>query len=1123
MRIKGLFSTWQLLVRRSVANWRLLSSVVVGVVLASAMLAGTAIYFEALRDLALDIELEGLSPVESNVVLSADRGPTNWDNNEAISEVVDSQTGPLLGRFLRGQDRAGRTSVFAVGTPGTFDDRRDLWSTSVRSYFAFMSGFDESVTLLPGGRFPREEAIKEPGEPLVVEALVPEEAGRAFGVGVGDRIVAVPSQPGPTPYMIVVVSGLFKRNDPKADLWQIDDEVLSVGTRVNFDALPFHISEAAYFGVVGPSFSNMDTKYAWLLKVDFEALDARNALDVLVGITAVQNRLGTRLFGYQQHTNLDSAIRTFERRHFFTKLPIIVAMLVIVLVILYYIMVVSAMVVARQRTEIVLIRSRGASTIHVMTVFLLEGATMSVVAVVVGPLVAAAAVSALGFSPAFSELTGSTALPVRISIASYGLSALGGVLTLVALSVPAWLASRIEVATHRQELARPTRQSFFQRYYLDVGLLVVALFMFRQLTEQGSLVATSVFGDRVVDQVLLAMPGLILVASAMVLLRLLPLALTLASRVLSRWMPVGPVLGLWQMARNPTHYSRLSLLLILTAGLGIFVASVGGTLARSFKDRVFYATGSELRVEGIETAARGFTEPFEAQYLELDGVAQVVGAYRGRAFDLTEVQGVPIRVFAVDIDQFEDVAWLRDDFSDDSMDELLPKLKYESLPNGIRLPLDTQSLVATVKADRSHSSETENVELIARIRDANGRYFSYSFGRITSGDWTTVTARLLGRRVSSRNRGLFPVAPYDLVSIVVSERSDDQDLDPGWLMIDQVRALTGSEANPVVETFDDASEWSILRTTAESVSDTLLHTELGSDGDSGSMLFAWSGGRRRTSRGLFHGPPVTPLPVLASSEFMKDAGHSVGEVFTVTVGGGNLDVLTVAAVDYFPTLDTLGDRWLIADLASLTQTANVEATYGEIITANEVWLNPADGVVDISVLAEGLRSEPFPNTAVHDRQQGLLDSEVDPLLDAGWRSMLLISFLVVLLLSCLGLLLHGYVSFQERGTQFALLRSMGLSSGQLNALMWLEQSLVVAVGIALGTWMGGRLSATIMPFLGHSDTGGAVLPPFAPHVEWVALLVTYAVIAVIFAAIVLAIIFIVRRSSLQQALRLGEM
>lgn len=1123
MRIKGLFSTWQLLVRRSVANWRLLSSVVVGVVLASSMLAGTAIYFEALRDLALDIELGELSPVESNVLLIAERGPTTPANFAAISETVDSQTGPLLGRFLRGQDRAGRTSVFAVGTPGTFEDRDDLWTTSVRSYFAFMSGFEESITILPGGRFPQDEAIIEPDEPLVIEALIPEEAGLAFGIGVDDRIVAVPSQPGPVPYMTVIVSGLFRRSDPQADLWQIDDEVLGVGTRINFQGLPFHISEAAYFGVVGPAFSIMDTRYVWLLKVDDEVLDARNALDVLVGITAVRSRLGSRLFGYEQKTSLDTAIRRFERRHFFTKLPMIVAMLVIVVVILYYIMVISAMVVSRQRTEIVLIRSRGATTSHVMTVFMMEGATMSVIAVIAGPFIAAGTVSLLGFSPAFSELTDSSALPVRISLASYGLSMLGGVLTLVALTVPGWMASRIQVATHRQELARPARHSFFQRYYLDVGLLVIAVFMFRQLTEQGSLVATSVFGDRVVDQVLLAMPGLILVASAMVLLRLLPLVLTLGSRLLSRWIPVGPVLGLWQMARNPTHYTRLSLLLILTAGLGIFVASVGGTLARSFKERVFYATGSEIRVEGVERTARGFTEPFEAQFAEVAGVAQVAGAYRGRAFDLTEVQGVPIRIFAMDTDRFEDVAWFRDDFSSDSMEELLPQLKHESPPNGIRLPLDTQGLMATIKADRSHDSERESVELVARVRDANGRYFSYAFGRIASGDWTTLTARLRGRRFSSSNRWLLPVAPLDLMSIVVSERSDDQDLDAGWLLIDQVRALTGSGADPIVESFDDVSEWSILRTTSESVSDTLAYTELGADGDSGSALFAWSGGRRRTSRGLFHGPAVTPLPVLANSEFLKDAGHSLGETFTVTVGGGNLKVLPVGVVDYFPTLDTINDKWLIADLASLTQTANVEATYGEIITANEVWLTPSDGVADQAALSEGLRSEPFGNREVHDRQQGLAESEVDPLLDAGWRAMLLISFLVVLLLSCLGLLLHGYVSFQERGTQFALLRSMGLSSGQLNALMWLEQSLIVAVGIALGTWMGGRLSATIMPFLSHSDTGGVVLPPFSPSVEWATLLTTYAIIAAIFALIVLAIIVIIRRSSLQQALRLGEM
>jgi len=47
----------------------------------------------------------------------------------------------------------------------------------------------------------------------------------------------------------------------------------------------------------------------------------------------------------------------------------------------------------------------------------------------------------------------------------------------------------------------------------------------------------------------------------MVLLRLFPVVLNLASRVMSPHLPPGLVLGLWQMARNPTHYARLALLL----------------------------------------------------------------------------------------------------------------------------------------------------------------------------------------------------------------------------------------------------------------------------------------------------------------------------------------------------------------------------------------------------------------------------------------------------------------------------------------------------------------------------------------------------------------------------------
>ena len=70
---------------------------------------------------------------------------------------------------------------------------------------------------------------------------------------------------------------------------------------------------------------------------------------------------------------------------------------------------------------------------------------------------------------------------------------------------------------------------------------------------------------------------------------------------------------------------------------------------------------------------------------------------------------------------------------------------------------------------------------------------------------------------------------------------------------------------------------------------------------------------------------------------------------------------------------------------------------------------------------------------------------------------------------------------------------------------------------------GGRLGAIIMPFLGHDDWGGQVLPPFVLEVNWGALLITYFFMLAVFALITFGIIWLIHRISVQRMLRLGEM
>jgi len=162
------------------------------------------------------------------------------------------------------------------------------------------------------------------------------------------------------------------------------------------------------------------------------------------------------------------------------------------------------------------------------------------------------------------------------------------------------------------------------------------------------------------------------------------------------------------------------------------------------------------------------------------------------------------------------------------------------------------------------------------------------------------------------------------------------------------------------------------------------------------------------------------------------------------------------------------------------------------------------------------------NSPLYD-QKSLLDlTRVDPLLDAGWRALLIVAFSIVLVLSCIGLLLHTYVSFRDREGQFALLRAVGFSLNQIATLVWIEQAIVVLTGLALGTWMGGQVGSTIMTFLGHDDMGERVLPPYTLDVDWITLLFIYSLILVVFSIVIAAVVMVIKRLSLQKLLRFGE-
>ena len=1114
----GLFSrlitVWPQVARRSLANWQLMSTVVVGVLLAATIMAGTVIYFDALRELALKNTLNKLSVNDTNIAIKSDRGPTTYAERDKVVAETEREIEDRISWMLRDKTTGVKTATFFLSEVGK-EETAD--TDNPRAFFGNLPRLYDHISLQPGSRPSGDGYVNAPGGELTVEAIVPLDAANDLGVEVGDRLAAVPYWSDTSPFIHVVITGTFTRNNPDDEFWYLNDKIFNAATARSFQTLPFYLTERAYYEALGDTFRQLDSVFSWLLMVDTSTLNARNATFARRSINAMEDRLSTNLFSYRQITELEESLFEYDVRLFFSKLPMFVILILISVVILYYVITLSSLVVEQQRGEIVLLKSRGSSAAQVLSVYVLEGVTIAVLAIAVAPLLAAGVISLLGITPAFSDLSGGELLSVSLSPGAYLMSALGGLLSFAALMVPAIQASRMSVTTFRHQSSRPYTQPFYQRYYLDVLLLIVAVLLLRQLSEQGSVVAVGVFGEVATDQLLLAVPAVVLVASALVLLRLFPLFMRISSALLSSFLSAGLVLGIWQMARNPTHYARLSLMLILMAGLGIFAASFGGTLQRSFSERALYSTGTDVRLVGALLNTRGQSVSMRESYQDLPAVEDVSLAFRGFGSDLSKLLADSYTMFAIEGEQISEMGWFRDDFSESSMDSLLSTLESETLPVGIDVPADAESMGVTFKADRSHPS----VMLAMRIRDANGRYFTYQMGELENSAWTTME-RPVERSGLRQFAVLQPARPLTLVSLTLFETNGRNRLRAGSIAVDEIFATRSDGGKVVLESFDSVSDWTTLNSVPESQSDVLKSTNDGLNGTSGVASFIWVEGRPLVSRGIFHGPVLEPIPVIATSRFLRVNEHRIGEVIEVSAQGHRIKVELTDVVDFFPTLETFRRSYLIADLDSVSAYANLEATGGEL-RPNEVWMTTNGSSSDredlLSLLDE---SQPFPSREIHDRVEVLADSTVDPLVEAGWRALLFIAFSAVLVLSGLGFLVHAYVSFRSREIQFALMRTVGFSMRQLSTLVLLEQVLVIGAGLALGTWMGGRLGATMMPFLGHDDSGTRILPPFVVDVNWGTLGIMYLAMGLLFAVIIAGVIILVRRISLQRILRLGE-
>ena len=159
---------------------------------------------------------------------------------------------------------------------------------------------------------------------------------------------------------------------------------------------------------------------------------------------------------------------------------------------------------------------------------------------------------------------------------------------------------------------------------------------------------------------------------------------------------------------------------------------------------------------------------------------------------------------------------------------------------------------------------------------------------------------------------------------------------------------------------------------------------------------------------------------------------------------------------------------------------------------------------------------------VFDASAVRTEQEEDPLVAAGWEGVLFLAFLAVLILSALGFLVSSFLTAQTRSLEFAILRTMGFSTRQILSVVSFEQLFIIFVAMTIGTLVGLRLGVLMMEFLGVTERGEEVVPPFTLAIDWATIGVAYGILLTVFLGTIAVVVLAYARLAVARTLRLGE-
>lgn len=433
-----------------------------------------------------------------------------------------------------------------------------------------------------------------------------------------------------------------------------------------------YMSETVFKQLFPQSYTNIKLSARFDVLMDYTAVQTEQ-VEHLLQTTEAYEAYFSELPGHDYEATFQTALTGFDGLSEKVETTLWVLQVPVFVLLAAFMFMVSQQMLEMERDEIAVLKSRGASKKQIVLTYFLQSIVMAVLGVIIGLPLGAFFVQVLGSANAFLEFVQRSALPIRFNGRVLCFACTAGALSVAAMVLPVFRYTDVTIVDYKQKKHRKSQTPMWQRLFLDVVILGIALYALYSYNGQKQILAQRVMDGETLDPLLYISSSLFMIGLALLTLRILPLITYGIFSLFKKWWSPALYTAFLQVIRTRRKQNFIIVFLILTIAIGVFNAQAARSINANEEQNIRYSLGADivlqeqwednsLQVKENPELELVYEEPDFTKYENLQGVSSATKVLRIRNATTRVTGGVikNLQVMGIHSKSFGETAWFRD-------------------------------------------------------------------------------------------------------------------------------------------------------------------------------------------------------------------------------------------------------------------------------------------------------------------------------------------------------------------------------------------------------------------------------------------------------------------------------